>query len=642
MLAIVPVVLYHAGAPGFGGGFVGVDVFFVISGFLITGILRREIEDGRYSVTAFYERRVRRIVPALIVVIFACLVAGFVFLLPRQFDDLAKSAIATLLFTSNVWFYVQSADYFAPAAETQMLLHTWSLAVEEQFYIIFPLLMWWLMSRTRRALDLIVLLCGASFLLSVFLTHTRPTASFYLMPGRFWELGIGAALALMAPQRRAPPLLLEAAAAIGCAMIAISVALYSDQTPFPGVAAMLPCLGAALIIWAGGLGTTRAGRLLSAPLPVGIGLISYSLYLWHWPVLVLFWLRFGSSDLPPAATAAAVAIATGAAWASWRFVERPFRRRGRVAATRARVFGVAGLASAALGVASLAIVAMQGLPGRLPEAVQRVLEVADEEITGSENCASERAAGILCDLGLPTPGRQDVLLWGDSHAGALSSGLDRLLREKGRSGALAYRLACPPILGVERLDGGFVKGCIEFNDRVIAELRSRSDLQTVILYSRWRVSSEGRGAWPRALLREEGHVDKSGGEAANFAVFEAAFTRTIAAIAATGRRIIVIEGTPEMVSELPVVIARNMMSGTPIPDMPDAANVHALNERTNRVIEAAAKLGDVTVLDPVPILCDPVCRIAVDGIPLYFDSDHLSSQGADFLAPRLLGEALHN
>lgn len=640
MVAVIPVVLYHAGVPGFSGGFVGVDVFFVISGFLITGILRREIEAGRFSIAGFYERRVRRILPALLFLMSVCLVVGCLLLLPRLFSSLAHSVLWTLAFASNVWFYHETLDYFAPAADHEFLLHTWSLAVEEQFYIGYPLVLWFLMSKGRHTPAIIVVLCALSFGLSVYLSDHDESANFYLAPTRMWELGVGACLALLPPMRPAPAALAEAGALAGAAALALSVAIYTRETPFPGAAAALPCFGAGLILWAGGQRATLVGRGLSMPLPVGIGLISYSLYLWHWPILVLARFRFGTDELPAPIVAGALALSVLMAWISWRFVERPFRNgRGR-RAPRTRVFAVAAVAVAAVAVPSVAIVASSGLPARLPTNVRQVMAVMDEDLPDPAICAAENPSGGFCPLGLADAGGASVLLWGDSHAGSMAHGLDLTLRQLGLSGALAYKLACPPILGVERIDNGIPKGCAAFSDQVMAALRQRSDLGTVILYSRWTLNSEGRGSWPRALLRAVGSKAAAGGEAANFAVFRDHFAPTIRAILATGRRVIIVKGTPELGFDLPVGVARARMIGTPVPPAPDADAVRRRNARTNAVIAAAVRLGDVTVVDPVPILCTPRCATLHDGRLLYRDSDHLSFAGSDYLAPRLLGPEL--
>ena len=344
-VAVVPVILFHAGFELFSGGYVGVDVFFVISGYLITTIIAGELAEGRFSLRRFYERRARRILPALFFVMLCCLPFAWMWMLPAEFKDFSHALIAVSFFASNILFWRQS-DYFAPAAEENPLLHTWSLAVEEQFYIGFPILMLiaWRFGRnpvfwTVAGLSLL------SLMLAEWGWRTAPDATFYLLPTRAWELGAGALCALWlhgrAPQARPLP------AGLGLGLIVTSVLVYDAATPFPSLYALAPVGGTVLIILYGGAGTLTA-RLLSGRLMVGIGLISYSAYLWHQPLFAFARLR--SPTHPSAELMALLAVAAlGLAWLSWRHVELPFRRRPRPALPAQRtVFAASGLATAAV------------------------------------------------------------------------------------------------------------------------------------------------------------------------------------------------------------------------------------------------------------------------------------------------------
>jgi len=329
MVAVLPVVLNHAGISGFSGGFVGVDIFFVISGYLITLILTREIEESSFSIWRFYERRARRILPALFAVLAACLVAGLWVLPPNLYEALGKSVIATLGFSSNFWFWQSAGDYFSPSVELEPLLHTWSLAVEEQFYLFFPLLLWAMAGRGRRVWIIVVwAIVLGSFCLSLWMTQAHPTANFYLVPTRAWELGAGALLALGAFGRARHRAIAEGAGWIGLALIGGGILLIDAHTPFPGLAALSVVLGATLIVFANSGAPVSVGRLLAWPPFVWVGLISYSLYLWHWPILVAVRSVTRDLDLPPSTAALCVLLSIGMGWLSWRFVERPFRARG--------------------------------------------------------------------------------------------------------------------------------------------------------------------------------------------------------------------------------------------------------------------------------------------------------------------------
>ena len=344
-VAVLPVILFHAGFELFSGGYVGVDVFFVISGYLITTILIDDLERGRFSLRRFYERRARRILPALFFVMLCCLPFAWMWMLPAQFKDFSHAFIAVSVFASNILFWQQSG-YFAPAAEENPLLHTWSLAVEEQFYIGFPILMLiaWRFGRnpvfwTVAGLSLL------SLMLAEWGWRNAPDATFYLLPTRAWELGAGALCALWlhgrAPQARPLP------AGLGLGLIVTSVLVYDAATPFPSLYALAPVGGTVLIVLYGGASTLTA-RLLSGRLVVGIGLISYSAYLWHQPLFAFA--RLHSQMHPaPELMALLAACALGPAWLSWRYVELPFRRRPRPALPAQRsVFAASGIATAAV------------------------------------------------------------------------------------------------------------------------------------------------------------------------------------------------------------------------------------------------------------------------------------------------------
>ncbi len=333
-LAVLPVILYHAGVEFFSGGFVGVDVFFVISGFLITGIIKSEVDAGRFSVINFYERRARRILPAFFMIVAVTAGVGWFTMLPEDYQGFAASAIASALFVSNMFFWAQADNYFDAPAETKPLLHTWSLAVEEQFYLIFPvaiLVIMFFISRYRRKDAMLVLIIAAATLLSfavaVWATSHKPVAAFYWLPSRAWELMLGSLLALGAVKPARRQWHAEAAAFIGVAFIVAAIFGYSRTTPFPGLSALLPTLGAAGILYAGLDGrATVAGRGLSL-LPFHfVGLISYSLYLWHWPLIVFNKIYFGE-ETSPAVVAGVILASFVLATLSWRYVEGPFRKK---------------------------------------------------------------------------------------------------------------------------------------------------------------------------------------------------------------------------------------------------------------------------------------------------------------------------
>jgi peptidoglycan/LPS O-acetylase OafA/YrhL len=323
-IAVGTVILFHGKLGLLPGGFVGVDVFFVISGFLISSILLGEIAHQRFSLAGFYERRIRRILPALTVVLAAVMIAGALLYPPQDYVVLAKSVKAAALFYANFFFYGQ-AGYFAPDAETQPLLHTWSLAVEEQFYLVAPLFLWAIARLARPwQVALVVLAFAVSLAFSIAGAMSDDSGAFYLPHSRAFELIIGMMLAMGLAPRLPTQAAAEAAGAIGLALIAYAVLFFSSATPFPGYAALAPCVGAALIIASGAGHTTFVSRMLATPAMVFTGKISYSLYLWHWPIFVFAAYQFGGLSIVDRVglIVAAYLLSVLTYW----FVEQPARR----------------------------------------------------------------------------------------------------------------------------------------------------------------------------------------------------------------------------------------------------------------------------------------------------------------------------
>ena len=451
-IALLPVLLFHAGFEAFSGGFVGVDVFFVISGYLITSIVLRSVEEGRFSVVDFYERRMRRILPALFLVLLVSLPFAWAWMLPADMERYSEGLASVAVFGSNILFW-RTSGYFDAEAEVKPLLHTWSLAVEEQFYLLYPLLFLLVWARGRRAFVAVLATAAlASFVLAEWAAPLRPSAAFYLLPMRAWELALGALAAVYLAQRppaRSGSLLHDAGALAGLLLIAFAVVAFDDATPFPGRYALLPTLGTVLVIC---LATTQgwAGRLLSSRVLVGIGLVSYSAYLWHQPLLALARHRsLGHIEWPLAASllVASLALAT----LSWKYVERPFRDRRKIA--RSHVFGLAAAGSALFLAVGLAGHRTDGFSFRLPPEQRAFLEHFDNsrpafafhmrelsvgfrdecnfydleaEARGESTRKPKSAIAPACYTRDPARARA-VFLWGDSHVQQLNPGLQKVL-----------------------------------------------------------------------------------------------------------------------------------------------------------------------------------------------------------------------
>jgi peptidoglycan/LPS O-acetylase OafA/YrhL len=482
-IAVLAVALFHGGF-GFRGGYVGVDVFFVLSGFLITGLIARDLAAGTFSLAGFWERRVRRILPAATVMVLVTLAVGLLVLMPDPAAKLGRAAVAQTFMLANV-YYAITADYFAGPSELLPLLHTWSLAVEEQFYVFFPLVLALAWRRGRRfATGTLVVLAFVSFAWSVHQIGIDADDAFYLLPSRAWELLLGSIVALAPVPTRVPAPLRLVATGGGLVAIAYACVEFRASTPFPGAAAAIPCLGTALVLWSESAGLTAFGRMLSfGPLRF-VGLVSYSFYLWHWPALSLARCVLGE-ELSPIAAGSALAVSFGLAVLSWRFVETPFRRpSGRISRQSVLVRGA--LASVALAAVGAGIWLAQGLPARWDQETTRFVRGTKGSRallpSASFDFRSPPRFGA-CDGSATEP---TLVLWGDSHGLAASEVLAEAAERAGLCGAAFLRTGFPPVPGLWRV-------CTEpssaaWNDRVLEWIESTPSIRHVVLASRWSVS----------------------------------------------------------------------------------------------------------------------------------------------------------
>lgn len=428
-IAIALVVLYHLEVRFARGGFVGVDCFFVISGFLICRIVAREAQAGTFSFVHFYERRIRRIFPALFAMFAASTAAGFLLLLPGALLGFGKAMLAATFFLANFHF-LGASSYFTLVTDPVPLIHTWSLAAEEQFYLIFPMGLWLSLKIGRKvAVQVLWATAGLSLAASILLLRPQPDVTFYLLPTRAWEMLLGSLLALDAvPALTGKKYLREALALLGLGAILAAGGIYSHKTPFPGASALIPCIGAALIIHTGRTGDTLVFRILSARPLVFLGLISYSLYLWHKPVadFAIIWLDGHLTNFVKAALAgASVAIAA----LSWRYVEMPFRNGTLLVRPRA-LFAGAAVAMSLSALVAGSIVSSHGWPGRLPPDVLKLASFTYDPGPASRVgiCFTDGPVGLAGSIDAAKclaidSDRKNILVFGDSHAAHLVSGL---------------------------------------------------------------------------------------------------------------------------------------------------------------------------------------------------------------------------
>jgi peptidoglycan/LPS O-acetylase OafA/YrhL len=484
-LAIVAVVLFHAGVPGFTGGFVGVDVFFVISGYLITSIIEREMREGRFSIVRFYERRVRRILPALFAVMAFSALAAPALLYPEEYRSFARSLITATIFASSFQFRLESG-YFDVEAESKPLLHTWSLSVEEIFYLVFPItfLLLWRWGRRRRigVLWSIALLSLAASVAALYLDeHSK--AAFYLAHFRAWEFLIGSLLALSTLEGPKGHRAGDLVSVSGLLLIIAAVFAYSQETSFPGLAALLPCLGTALIILSGQRCPSLVGRLLSRRPLVFTGLISYSLYLWHWPVLV-----FATSWLGRRLSAwEGAGLAIGSfflAILSWRYIERPFRGKSGVL-SRGRLFALSAGVGALFVTIGLHGELTGGWTDRYPDAVRLVMAARDDRDPRQGECLSTDLDADPCRYGRAAA-EPVTALWGDSHAASYAVMLGQLAERQGES-ILAFTMpACPPVHHWQIAYQEWRRACARFQERTLDRILADRSIRTVLLAANFR------------------------------------------------------------------------------------------------------------------------------------------------------------
>ncbi|HEX8596544.1 MAG TPA: acyltransferase family protein [Pseudomonas sp.] len=624
-LAVIPVVLFHYGFGAFSGGFVGVDVFFVISGFLITSIILREISAGRFSFVDFWARRARRIIPALSVVLVAALLIGWLLLPAHDYSQLGRAVRYQAMFISNILFMRQDG-YFNPASDFKPLLHTWSLSVEEQYYIVFPLLMvlitrffrWW-----RWILSGLLLL---SFFLNVWSVSRSPDAAFFLLPMRAWELLCGAMLAVMPAGAFKPrPWVAQAVSLAGLAAILIAVCGFDKSTLFPGWAALLPVLGASALIWANGSAPTWAGQPLSARPMVAVGLISYSLYLWHWPVLV-YANAISIDGMQRRESLFWIALCVVLAALSWRFVEMPFREK-RCLAGRKPVLAGAALCMLVIAVAGQTVRWADGVPQRLSGQARQYAQARDWT-RGQTDCLLQPESPelkVACQFGPAGEGPPQQLVWGDSHAAALVPTLQEDAQRYGISVWVTSLAGCMPVAGIESRPQ-----CQAFNQQMMA-LVEQQRVHDVVLAARWSLYLYGEedGDLEHMLYRDEGSAAAERHLAENLGA-------TVARLRAAGANVWLFKevplqrmGTVARLSSLAMVGRPASSVGRPIAD--HRQRQHFISGLFAQLAAADPKIH---VLDPAPLLCsDGICRAVINGYSQYRDENHLSDQGGERMKP---------
>lgn len=628
-VAVVPVVLFHAGFETFSGGYVGVDIFFVISGYLITSIILTEQVSGRFSLIRFYERRARRILPALFLVLAVCTVLSVFVLTPRDLRTYAQSLISVLLFSSNIFFW-RDSGYFDSAAELKPLLHTWSLAVEEQFYLLFPLMLLGLGRLSRRAVSgWIGALAALSLALAQWTAPSQPTGAFFLLPTRAWELLLGALLAihLTRPGLRDPVISTpphpahNAASALGLLLILGSVLGLDRYAQVPGVIALVPTLGAALIVMYA-TPKTWVGRCLSSDVLVRLGLISYSAYLWHQPIFA-FSRHLLATDPGALVWASLASLSFGLAYVSWRFVEVPCRRADFL--TRSQL--------AAWVISAMAVLGAVGLTGYLTDGLQAVKGTADHRRVAATALPSPKRAP--CHAG--TDNRVEPLaacqyfegparwaVFGDSHAVELAYAVAEQLRPHNLSLKHFSFGACPPTF--PHVHRGALAPCADWTLRAASAIASDPVIDTVVVSYRIHAAlfGEHSGRYP-GLPDEVGRIERERRWTSYLAVMNHFVQQ--------GKRVVLVLQAPE----LPRPMDRLLFDAENPAGQVWGASRHWWQQRSAFVASRLSELPPgVVVVDPASALCgEKACLAADAGTALYYDSDHLSVAGARRVASTL-------
>ncbi len=605
---MLSVVFYHChlGCPG---GYVGVDIFFVISGYLITGILLQQVGEGRFSFLSFWERRIRRLVPALAVMTLITALLGYTFWFPDDLQDLGGALMTQPLLTVNVYFWrVVLGGYFGSPPENRPLLHTWSLAVEEQFYVILPLLLVLLSQKNFNKARIgwcFLILITLSFGLSCLITPLKPVPAFFLLPTRAWELLLGSLLVVASPNewlhRRWSR---EFLGLFGATLLYYSIFHFQKSTPFPGFSALSPCLGTMSLILSGP--SSMTGRILCLRWLVAIGKVSYSFYLWHWPLIALgdYTAIIRSTERKWLVVGLSLALA----YLSWRWLETPFREK-RFCASRKSIF----ILFFGYGIVTFFLGGLfwlhRGFPYNWSERALRYAN-ARKDIAFTHDLDLKSEAPIEPAPFGATTGPA-IVIWGDSHAMALVPVLDLLGKEYGVRGYQITRSATAPILdwqGYQKIKGPWTLSPSEYQKwcQTFRASLKQKDVCAVLLAADWMVHQELE-EFPLAIARTQDEIKRFG-----------------------KKPIVVLDVDLQDYS-----IPANLAYSDRFAHWPRVSRSSIeLLKKNQRLLERLPKDSSLEVLDPTPLITmDGMILEEIQGVPLYRNPGHLSASGALFLRP---------
>jgi len=639
-LAVLPVILFHAGISGFSGGYVGVDIFFVISGYLITSIILEELKNDKFSIVSFYERRARRILPALSAVLLLTTIAAYILMPAPLLKSYGQSLVSVVTFSSNVFFYLTNG-YFSTASDEKPLLHTWSLAVEEQYYLFFPVmvsLLWawgkkWLMA-------VIVFIAAASLGLSQYLASKQAVdANFYLIFSRAWELFFGSIIAFLPSQRDDDnkAVLNNVMGLLGLAFITYAIVMFDHSTPFPSVYTLLPVLGACMIIQFCN-GRSLVGKLLSMRVFVFIGLLSYSMYLWHQPIFAFIRLKtIGEPGLMVFALAIAATIVL--AYISWKYIEAPFRNKRAI--PRAAIFRYSAVA--------LSLFMAAGLVGHFDNGISERFDRPIDTASAAFSPKREKCHTSGADYKGPDDACRyfnDNVTWatlGDSHTVEPAYALARRLDETGEGLVQMSFSHCPPALDFEIKE----PGCTRWLNDSVQYLEQHDDIRNVVVGFRHSAYLFGDQLDSYPEVPDGDPIFEVAGQTTPVTNAEArklywqSFSQLIHRLLEAGKNVYVVYPTPE----LPTHVVKAMTPATIFDDEPtlDTRKTTTENWYEARNSEALHQLATLPygtrlhAIMPESIFCEEgYCPATKDGKALYFDDDHLSVTGGGLVADAII------
>lgn len=651
-IAVLPVILFHAEVAGLHGGFIGVDIFFVISGFLITTILVQDLEAGRHSIWTFYERRARRILPALFTVVLACLPFAWMWMFPEQLRDFGQSVVATALFSSNILFW-KEAGYFSSGVDLKPLLHTWSLAIEEQYYIIFPVLLALAWQLGRKALFVMVLaIAVVSLGLAQVMSFTNPDFNFYLLPTRAWELMIGGLGAFWMLWRK--PAASQALAALGALCVLSAFVLFDAGMPHPSVWTLLPVAGTTLILVFAREGTFVASVLSLRPL-VAIGLISYSAYLWHQPLFAFARLR-SITDPTPTLMLSLALLSLVLATLTWKFVEEPFRRHKgrapRLLPRRRPLLGASAVAIVAVVGIGGTLHVIDGAPWRVPAEAIQYSKIASVMNPVREPCHQKAKSPEQLQLPPPAvctsigkPNALHAVIVGDSHADAFAFPVRESLEKNGWQSTQLTISSCQPVPGIKK----GTQDCLSIYKSIL-EYLAQGDYDLIIvgeriqsLYGMNFDNGEG-GREPVGISSTKESFDPAelgiSGPLTRAEFADAAIKKGILDFLNLGIPVLSVHAIPEAGWQVPYMAAKHALF---LDDLKPTITTNRLAYevsagRGNSVLDSIDSTSLFHIRPADHFCTETRCTNAHDGKVYYYDDDHLSLTGAKIIADAVVAQ----